>query len=78
MDCRQHRDRLAGHIDAGEYLGGLGDTGQALMDDPRVQMLEMQMDMVLFQAPTPRPSRISTVMERLTTSRLARSLADGA
>lgn len=31
-----------------------------------------------FSGPTPRPSRISIVMERDTTSRLARSLAEGA
>ncbi len=32
---RQHRDRLAGHVDAGEDARGLGDARQALVDDVR-------------------------------------------
>ena len=77
VDGRQHRDRLLGDVDTGEDLGGLGDAGQAL-----VQYLGSRWSrcrsMWSFSGPTPRPSRISMVMARLTTSREARSLAVGA
>ena len=46
MHGRQDRDRLAGHIDAGEDLGALRDAGQALVQDLRVEMVQMQVDVV--------------------------------
>ena len=75
---RQHRDRLAAQIDAGEDLGALGDARQTLGQDLRVEMVEMQDRCDPSSGPTPRPSRISIVIERETTSREARSLACGA
>ena len=47
---RQDRDRLARDVDAGEDLRGLGDAGQALVHDLRVEMLEVQLDVVLVRA----------------------------
>ena len=43
---RHHRDRLPGDVDAGEDLRGLRDAGQALVQQIRVEMLEMQLDVV--------------------------------
>ena len=50
MHGRQHRDRLAAQIDAGEDLGALGDAGQPLVQDLRVEVIEVQVDVVLFGA----------------------------
>ena len=50
MDRRRHRDRLAGQVDAGEDLRGLGDAGQPLGQDLRVDMVEVKEDMVLVLA----------------------------
>jgi hypothetical protein len=47
---RQHRDRLAAQVDAREHLGALGDAGQALVQDLRVQVIEVQEDVVLVGA----------------------------
>ena len=47
---RQDRDRLARHVDAGEDARGLGDAGQALVDHLRVEMLDVQLDVVLVRA----------------------------
>jgi hypothetical protein len=47
---RQDRDRLAGHVDAGEDARGFGDARQALVDDLRVEMLDVQLDVVLVRA----------------------------
>ena len=77
MDGRQNRDRLLRHVDAGEDLGAFRNARQALVQDLRIEMVEMKMDVVLL-LPTPRPSRISIVMARETTSREARSFAEGA
>jgi hypothetical protein len=51
---RQHRDRLATHVDAGEHPGALADAGQALGQDRRIQVVEVQVDVVLF-GPLPAP-----------------------
>ena len=51
---RHDRDRLLGEVDAGEDLRGLGDPGQALVQQRRLQMLEMQLD-VIPVGPQPRP-----------------------
>ena len=50
MDGRQDRDRLLGHVDAGEDLGAFRDAGQALVQDLRVEMVEVQVDVVLVLA----------------------------
>ena len=50
MDRRRHRDRLAGQIDPGENLRGLGDPGQPLGENLRVDMVEVEVDMVLMLA----------------------------
>ncbi len=42
-----HRDRLPRDVDAGEDLGGLRDAGQALVEQRRVEVLEVQLDVVL-------------------------------
>ena len=47
---RDHRDRLAGDVDAGEDLGALRDARQALVQDLRVEMVEMQVDVILVLA----------------------------
>jgi hypothetical protein len=54
----------------------LGNAWQTFMDHFRTQVFQMQVNMILLLRPMPRPSRISIVIERLTTSREARSLAD--
>ena len=50
MDGRHDRDRLAGQVDIGEDLRRLGDAGQALGEDLRVDMVEVKEDMVLVLA----------------------------
>ena len=50
MDGRDDRDRLTRQIDAGERLRSLGDSGQALVQDLRVNMVEVKEDMVLMLA----------------------------
>ena len=47
---RQHRDRLAGHVDAGEDARALGDAGQPLVQHRRIEMIEVQEDVVLALA----------------------------
>src|SRR4029077_18033056 len=47
MHGRRDRDWLARDIDAGEDLRGLGYTGQTLVQHRRVEMFEMQEDVVL-------------------------------
>ena len=39
-----------GHVDAGEYLGRLRYSGEPLAQDGRVEMIEMQKDVVLFRS----------------------------
>ena len=43
----QHRDRRLGDIDAGEHLGGLGNPRQALVQQLRTQMFQVQHDIFL-------------------------------
>ncbi len=50
MHRRQHRDRLLGQIDAGENLGALRNSGQALMQDLRIEMIEVEIDVILVLA----------------------------
>ena len=50
---RQHGDRLLGHVHAGEDLGRVRDARQALVQDRRVQMLQVQVDMVGFRPDAP-------------------------
>ena len=50
VDGRQYRDRLLGHVDAGEDARALGDAGQALVQHLRVEMVEVQVDVVLVLA----------------------------
>jgi len=50
VNGRQHRDRLACHIDPGEDARGLGDAWQALVNDPGAKVLEMQIDVIMLAA----------------------------
>ena len=50
VDGRQNRDRLLGHVDAREDLGALRDAGQALVQDLRIEVVEMQVDVILVAA----------------------------
>ena len=53
MHGRQDRNRLARHVDAGENPRALGNARQALMQDRRVEMFEMQIDVILLLADAP-------------------------
>jgi len=53
VDGGQDRDRLATDIDAGEYLGRFGDTGQAFVEDRRIEMVEVEEDVVVPPADAP-------------------------
>lgn len=44
----QHRRGLLGDVDAGEDLGGLGDARQALRQGLGGQVVQVQVDVVLF------------------------------
>ena len=44
---REHRDRLAGHVDAGENPRALGNAGQPLVQHRGIEMIEVQEEMVL-------------------------------
>ena len=50
VDGRDDRQRLAGQVDAREDLRRLGNAGQALVQDLRVDMVEVKEDMVLVLA----------------------------
>ena len=52
VNGRQHRNRLAGHIDAAENLRRLGDARKPLVQRVGINMLEMQHDVVLVRAHT--------------------------
>ncbi len=43
----EHRDRLAGHVDAGENSRALGNAGQPLVQHRGIEMIEVQIEMVL-------------------------------
>jgi hypothetical protein len=47
---RQHRNRLAGHIDAGEDARALRDAGQALVQHRGIEVIEVQEDVILVLA----------------------------
>src|ERR1700730_12373564 len=49
MRRRQYRDRLARHLDAGKDLGGFGNAGEALMQYPGIEVLEMQQNVVALR-----------------------------
>ena len=49
VDRRQDRDRLLGDIDAGEHLGGLGNARQTLGQHLRIEVVEVQVDVVLLR-----------------------------
>jgi len=74
---REHRDRRVDRVDVQEGLAGLADAGQALGDDVRAEVAELEQDVVVVRSRAP-ASRTSVAMARDTTSRLARSLAFGA
>jgi hypothetical protein len=71
---RQHRDRLLRHVDAGEDLRRFRDARQAFGQRLGIGRWFRCRWMWSLFLPTPRPSRISIVMQRETTSREARSL----
>ena len=50
VDGRQNRDRLFGDVDAGEDLGRFRDARQPLVQDGRVEVIEVQVDVVLVRA----------------------------
>ena len=50
MRRRQHRDRLAGEVDAGEDARQFGDAGQPLGQHDRIEMAQMQMHVILVGA----------------------------
>ena len=50
VDGRQDRDRLLGHIDAGEDARALGNARQPLVQHLRIEMVEVQVDVVLVLA----------------------------
>lgn len=50
VNGRQNRDWLAGDVDAGEDLGALGNPRQAFMQHGRIEMVEMQEDVILVLA----------------------------
>src|SRR5690606_14644554 len=47
---RDDRDRLLGHVDAGEDTRALGDAGQLLVDVVRVEVGQVEVDVVLVLA----------------------------
>ena len=49
MHGRQDRHRLAREIDAGEYARGFGNTRQALGQDFRIEMVEVEEDVILLR-----------------------------
>src|SRR3981189_3364625 len=50
VDGGQHRDRLPRHVDAPKDPRCLADARQALMQNVRAEMLQMQFDIVLLSA----------------------------
>ena len=50
MHGRQHGDRLLRHIDAREDARALGDAGQTLVQDLRIEMIEVEIDVILVLA----------------------------
>ena len=50
VDGRQDRDRLLGHVDAGEDARAVGNAGQPLVQHLRIEMVEVQVDVVLVLA----------------------------
>lgn len=50
VNRRQNRDRLTRHVDAGENLGAFGNARKTLMQDRRIEVIEMQEDVVLVLA----------------------------
>ena len=49
MRRRKHRDRLARHLDAGKNFRSLRDAGQSRMQQPRIEMFEMQQHVVTLR-----------------------------
>src|SRR5690606_37190595 len=47
---RDDRNRLLRYVYAGKYLRGFGDAGQARVQDVRIQMLQMQIDVILLRS----------------------------
>jgi hypothetical protein len=52
VDGRQNRDGLLRDVDASEDGRGLGDTGQALVENVRRQVAELKEDVVLVRTNT--------------------------
>jgi len=50
VHSRNHGDRFLVRVDAGEGVGGLDDAGQALVENLRRQVFEMQEDVIFFLA----------------------------
>ena len=44
---RQHRDRLAGHVDAGKYPRAFGNARQPLVQHDGIEVIEVQEEVVL-------------------------------
>ena len=75
---RQHRDRLAREVDAGEDLGRFRDARQALVQHLGIEMVEVEEDVVLLRARRRGLRGFRWSCSGETTSREARSLALGA
>jgi hypothetical protein len=50
MHGGQHRNRVPGHVDAGEYLRRLGNAGQPFVQHLRIEVIEVQVEMILLAA----------------------------
>ena len=50
MDRRRNRQRFAGQVDAGEDLAALGNARQALAEHGRINVVEVQVDVVFLGA----------------------------
>ena len=74
---RQHRDRLLGHVDAGKNARALRNAGQALVQHFRVEVVEVKEDVILQLADAAALADLHGHGAE-TTSREARSLAEGA
>ena len=60
----QNRDRFFGHVDTSKDLGDFRNARQTFGQRVGGKVVEVQEDVVAIFAPTPRPSRISMVIER--------------
>ena len=53
VDRREHRDWLTAKVNTGKHFGAFRDARQTLGQDLRIQMIEMQIDMVVLRTDAP-------------------------